>query len=203
MGINYPGTKAKLNGCVNDVTNVQNYIVQYHGFQPDNITTLTDEGGNGNGLPTRANILNGMKWLVQGAKAGDSLVFHYSGHGGTARDLGTSSHPPTHDHPPTHPPTLNISIDGDECDNYDETILPCDFEQTGQILDDEIHAIMVAPLPAGVRLTAVFDSCHSGSAMDVSSPSFRPRTIHPSIHPPTFPQNSCPGRIKWMALWTL
>jgi hypothetical protein len=33
----------------------------------------------------------------------------------------------------------------------------------------EMHEIMVRPLPAGCRLTALFDSscCHSGSALDL------------------------------------
>lgn len=30
-----------------------------------------------------------------------------------------------------------------------------------------MHRIMVQPLQAGVRLTAIFDSCHSGSALDL------------------------------------
>src|SRR5437764_15397745 len=42
-----------------------------------------------------------------------------------------------------------------------------DFEKKGQIIDDEMHDIMVTPLPPGVRLTAVFDSCHSGTALDL------------------------------------
>ena len=66
-----------------------------------------------------------------------SLFFHYSGHGGSVRDQN-----------------------GDEADEMDETILPIDHERAGHILDDEIHEIMVRPLHRGVRLTAVFDSCH-------------------------------------------
>ena len=31
--------------------------------------------------PTRKNILNAVDWLVEGAQSGDSLFFHYSGHG--------------------------------------------------------------------------------------------------------------------------
>lgn len=34
-------------------------------------------------------------------------------------------------------------------------------------MDDEIHHIVVKPLQPGVRLTAIFDSCHSGSVMDL------------------------------------
>ena len=30
-----------------------------------------------------------------------------------------------------------------------------------------MHDIMVKPLQPGVRLTAIFDSCHSGSALDL------------------------------------
>lgn len=58
-------------------------------------------------------------------------------------------------------------MDGDEEDGYDEVIYPVDFRQTGHITDDEMHRIMVRQLTAGVRLTAIFDSCHSGTALDL------------------------------------
>ena len=48
-----------------------------------------------------------------------------------------------------------------------ETILPVDYDRSGQMEDDELHAIMVRPLPMGCRLTAIFDSCHSGTALDL------------------------------------
>ncbi|KAJ1327347.1 hypothetical protein BSLG_010689 [Batrachochytrium salamandrivorans] len=56
---------------------------------------------------------------------------------------------------------------GDETSGLDQTIAPLDYEQAGQITDDEMNAILVHPLPKGVRLTAVFDCCHSGSALDL------------------------------------
>ena len=58
-------------------------------------------------------------------------------------------------------------MDGDEADGYDEVIYPVDFRQTGHVTDDEMHRIMVQPLQGGVRLTAIFDSCHSGTALDL------------------------------------
>lgn len=58
-------------------------------------------------------------------------------------------------------------LDGDEDDGYDEVIYPVDFRQAGHIVDDEMHRIMVQGLQPGVRLTAIFDSCHSGSALDL------------------------------------
>jgi hypothetical protein len=36
--------------------------------------------------PTRRNILNALGWLVSDAQPGDSLFFHYSGHGSQVRD---------------------------------------------------------------------------------------------------------------------
>ena len=58
-------------------------------------------------------------------------------------------------------------MDGDEDDGYDEVIYPVDFRQVGHIVDDQMHDILVKPLQPGVRLTAIFDSCHSGSALDL------------------------------------
>jgi hypothetical protein len=58
-------------------------------------------------------------------------------------------------------------LDGDEPDGYDEVIYPVDFRAKGHITDDEMHRIMVQPLQSGVRLTAIFDSCHSGTALDL------------------------------------
>ena len=58
-------------------------------------------------------------------------------------------------------------LDGDEDDGYDEVIYPVDFRVAGHIVDDEMHRILVQSLQPGVRLTAIFDSCHSGSALDL------------------------------------
>ena len=58
-------------------------------------------------------------------------------------------------------------LDGDEDDGYDEVVYPVDFRVAGHIVDDEMHRIMVQSLRPGVRLTAIFDSCHSGSALDL------------------------------------
>lgn len=105
---------------------------------------LVDTASNPRMLPTRQNILQAMQWLVRDAQPNDSLFFHYSGHGGQTKDL-----------------------DGDEDDGYDEVIYPIDHDAAGHIVDDDMHEIMVRPLPAGCRLTAIFDSCHSGSALDL------------------------------------
>ncbi|RHZ62423.1 hypothetical protein Glove_340g31 [Diversispora epigaea] len=143
IGINYKDPY-RLNGCINDVKNIKKYLTEYWGFPESNMTVLTDDLTDPNKLPTRANITREMKNLVKGVEKGDSLFFHYSGHGGQ-----------------------QIDPDHDEDDGYDETIMPLDFQTAGQIVDDEMHNIMVDPLPAGVGFTAIFDSCHSGTVLDL------------------------------------
>eukprot|EP00878_Enallax_costatus_P027443 GHUV01029556.1.p1 GENE.GHUV01029556.1~~GHUV01029556.1.p1 ORF type:complete len:131 (-),score=23.26 GHUV01029556.1:679-1071(-) len=51
--------------------------------------------------------------------------------------------------------------------SYDETILPTDYKSAGQIVDDELNAMLVRPLQPGVVLHALIDACHSGTAMDL------------------------------------
>lgn len=144
VGINYFGQRGQLRGCINDVRNMSAYLVEHFGYKREDMVILTDDQQNPMSQPTKQNILRAMHWLVKDAKPNDSLFFHYSGHGGQTKDL-----------------------DGDEPDGYDEVIYPVDFRQVGHITDDEMHRIMVKPLQAGVRLTAIFDSCHSGTALDL------------------------------------
>ncbi|KAF8250126.1 hypothetical protein K440DRAFT_619559 [Wilcoxina mikolae CBS 423.85] len=144
IGINYFGQKGQLRGCINDVKNMSRFLHERFNYKWDDMVILTDDQQHPKSQPSKQNILTAMHWLVKDAQPNDSLFFHYSGHGGQTKDL-----------------------DGDESDGYDETIYPSDFRFTGHIVDDEMHRIMVQPLKPGVRLTAIFDSCHSGSALDL------------------------------------
>lgn len=144
IGINYTGQNGELRGCINDVKNVKQFLINQWSYKEADMVVLTDDQTNPRNRPTSANIIAAMQWLVRDARPNDALFFHYSGHGGQTKDT-----------------------DGDEGDGYDETIYPVDFEQNGHIVDDTMHDIMVKPLPEGCRLTAIFDSCHSGSALDL------------------------------------
>ncbi|RHZ84486.1 hypothetical protein Glove_81g36 [Diversispora epigaea] len=144
IGINYFNSQFELKGCINDVVNIKNFLIKSYGFREIDMIILTDDQRNPKNIPNRRNIIAAMRWLVKDARQNDSFFFHYSGHGGQEKDL-----------------------DGDEDDGYDETIMPLDFQTQGQIIDDDMHKIMVQSLPAGVRLTAIFDSCHSGTVLDL------------------------------------
>eukprot|EP00759_Apiculatamorpha_spiralis_P002153 PhF_6_TR10801/c1_g1_i3/m.17386 len=145
IGINYFGQQGELRGCVNDVRMMKG-LVERFGFTTQNSRILVDDASfpGRHGDPTRANILEAFQWLVAGAKPGDTLFLHYSGHGSQMKDNN-----------------------GDEADGQDETLVPVDYSSNGMIRDDDIFRIIVGSLPEGVRLTAVMDCCHSGTLMDL------------------------------------
>jgi uncharacterized caspase-like protein len=143
IGINYYGQNGELKGCINDVHNIKNFLTK--NYHIDEILVLTDDQTtNPSKMPTRKNILDAFRWLRANAQAGDSLIFHYSGHGGSVKDT-----------------------DGDEEDGMDETLIPVDYTKSGHIVDDEVHDVLVRGLPKGVRLTAIMDCCHSESMLDL------------------------------------
>lgn len=144
VGINYRGTSAELRGCVRDVTFVHHLLTTKFGFHNSDFVVLTDEpsgiSGVRRGAPTRSTIIDSLRWLVSGARPGDSLWFSFSGHGSQVRDTS-----------------------GDESDGYDETILPVDYRKSGHIVDDDLYDI-VRRIARGARLTVLLDACHSGTS---------------------------------------
>ncbi|KAF9067600.1 peptidase C14, caspase domain-containing protein [Rhodocollybia butyracea] len=158
IGINYSGTANALEGCHSDASRMYQFITQTYGFSDENIVVLKDDRKlKQEYQPTKANIVYWMQWLVKDAQPHDSLFFHYSGHGGQLADRT-----------------------GDEMDFEDDCIFPVDsipLKHASQheiaasrrniIIDDDLHLCLVSPLAPGVRLTAVFDSCHSGSVLDL------------------------------------
>jgi len=105
---------------------------------------LTDKHHDPRYLPTGQNMLAAFNWLISNNHPGDSLFLHYSGHGGQVADP-----------------------DGDRESGMDDTICPLDFEHNGQITSDTLHRVLITPLALGVRLTVIFDCCHSGTALEL------------------------------------
>ncbi|MFA6111558.1 MAG: caspase family protein [Candidatus Latescibacterota bacterium] len=125
-----------LKGCVNDVTMTREMLVSRLGFTPANITTLVD------GQATAAGIKAAVQeWLIAGSSPGDTVWFHFSGHGSQAQDLN-----------------------GDEEDGKDELICPSSMnpgDLATVITDDELESLF-AQIPAQ-DVTIVLDACHSGT----------------------------------------
>ena len=138
VGINrYPDPGNELKGCVNDVRQMADTLKGRYGFAGDrNLRILTDARAT-----TKA-ILDGLAWLTAGASPGDSLVFHYSGHGSQVPDRN-----------------------GDETtDRLDEILCPYDLDWDHPLTDDDLAAAC-ANVPQGALLTVILDCCHSGTGL--------------------------------------
>lgn len=142
IGINYRGSSNELRGCYQDVINLSTYIERYIGVQE--VMILTDINDSYD-QPTKENILIAIDWLVKDTKENDCLFMSYSGHGSQ----------------------VYCKYDAYETDGEDETIVPIDYQKNGQITDCMLRYKLVDHLPVGVKLTCIFDSCHSGSILDV------------------------------------
>lgn len=119
------GSQNDLYGCVNDAKGWASLLTE-NGYST--YLSLNSE-------VTKARVLSDLKKIVRYAKAGDRIIFTYSGHGSAVKDWN-----------------------GDEADGRDETLFVFD----GEITDDEIGDIL-KDLKEFVWLTLIMDSCHSGT----------------------------------------
>lgn len=152
IGINYVGTRNELQGCVSDVNKKFARARMFYTPTNENTRVLTDDVRNLSpelsqitlpSQPTKANMMDALKWLVSDSHPGDLLFLHYSGHGSQQKDKS-----------------------GDEQDGKDECICPIDMDTNGMIVDDEIKAI-VNQVPEGVYCLMEMDCCHSSSSADL------------------------------------
>jgi len=126
---------------VTDVELQRQLLIHRFGFNSKDILTLTD------GQATRKGILTAFEThLIQQAKPGDVVVFHYSGHGSQVVD-------PDKDTPDGLNSTF-VPVD---------SVLPLEFPAKGgtvkDIMGHTLFLLMAALQTENV--TAVLDSCHS------------------------------------------
>jgi hypothetical protein len=137
IGINYYNTQYQLNGCINDVNAMKKFLI-HKNF--NNIKILTDNSSSIEN-PTKNNITNELIRVLINSNSGDTVVVTYSGHGSYCLDENN-----------------------DELRGYDQTIISCDIKA---IKDDELKSIIEKYLKKDVTLFCLFDSCYSGSVLDL------------------------------------
>lgn len=141
IGINsYPhlGRSLQLRGAVNDVRAMAGYLREALGFKEEDVRLLVDAEA------TRSNILSSIDSLVDETAEGDLVVVHYSGHGSRMN-----------------------SPEGRAGEAHEETLVPYDTGRNGapnrDITSLELRHRFLRLSEKTLRLTLVFDCCHSGT----------------------------------------
>ena len=132
-----------------DLDALKQVLMQNFGFVESEIKVLKT-----NEETTHESIRKTFKsFLIDQTRAGDTVYFHYSGHGGTVPDDDQ------------HGPNPQV---GDEISGYDQTLIPSDYvsrqDASNDIRDDEIRKWLdelKEKKPGNVTLT--MDSCFSGT----------------------------------------
>lgn len=137
FGINYINSPFELKGCWQDVADVSDRLTQ-KGFASINIIT---DASTSLIQPTSNNILAEITNFLASGNTNDILFLMYSGHGTNLSDKNK-----------------------DELDGRDEQIISTDFRF---ISDDTLKSLIMNNLKKNVTLVAVFDSCYSGSILDL------------------------------------
>lgn len=100
IGINrYPKSKP-LGGCAADVELQRELLVRRFGFNPRDVLVLTDQQATREDIETAF-----VEHLIEQAKEGDTVVFHFSGYGGRVKML-----PPAQTEGQTVTPQLEPSL---------------------------------------------------------------------------------------------
>ncbi|TFK39199.1 peptidase C14, caspase domain-containing protein [Crucibulum laeve] len=165
IGINYSDLKVPQV----DVIQMRLVLIFFFHYRAEDIVLMSDDPSTPAYLqPTQNNILRELKAFVRHARPNDHYFFLYAGHSSQRKeevkcvdkkDLG-------------------------EQDGLDEFVMPLDsvvivYNEAEKrfdhqiihdkvILDDLLHDYLVKPLVPGSQLTAIFDTCHSGTLLDLN-----------------------------------
>jgi Caspase domain len=125
-----------LKGCRNDVVSIASILTSKFHFDQRNIDTLINQSAS------RIAILSQIEQLLEQSYEGDIAFIYYAGHGSQVHN--------------------SLSF---EANKKDQTIVPADAWKEGiqDIRDKELAKIFNAFIDKKVKLTVIFDCCHSGS----------------------------------------
>ncbi|VDC07929.1 unnamed protein product [Peniophora sp. CBMAI 1063] len=136
----------ELQGPHKDVTAMRSLLIDLYGYRTKDIVVMMDRADVEPHLqPTKDNIKRELKALVKDAQPGDRFVFTFSGHSDQREQK------------------LEDNLFPEE-DGKDEIMLTIDGKE---IRDNKLYKTLVRPLPPGANLFALFDTCHSGTMLDL------------------------------------
>jgi len=145
-------TDSPLAGCINDTLLQRELLIHRFGFNPNDILLVTDDSEI---KPTRANILQAFeKHLIEQAKPGDVVVFHFSGHGSQVFDPNSPFQNQLN--------STFVPLDREISPQGDGASSPAKGDRivVSDIMGETLFLWMSALQTENV--TAILDSCHAG-----------------------------------------
>ncbi|MBD2447385.1 caspase family protein [Nostoc sp. FACHB-152] len=138
---NYPDPKHRLDGCVNDITAIEEYLNERFDPQEYQLHLLKLQ----NEQATREAIIHGFRNHLCQAQKDDVVLFYYSGHG--SQELA---------------PKEFWHI---EPDHLDETLVCYDSRTVNgwDLADKELAKLIAEVAEKEPHITIIMDCCHSGS----------------------------------------
>ncbi|KAG8903277.1 cytochrome c oxidase subunit 1 [Tulasnella sp. 403] len=143
------GNQMRLQSARTDAENWRSILIKYYNYKAEDIVLMTDSAETAY-QPTYENIERELKELVRDVRSGDRRFLFVACH-------------------VRGPPERSFT----ELDFKDEAILtitPWEGRKPGvyrPIKDNDIKKWIVDPLVSGSFLTAVIDTCHSGTLLDL------------------------------------
>lgn len=146
-----------LTGCVTDVELQRELLVHRFGFQPNDVFTLTNERATREAIETAF-----LDHLVNQARSGDVVVFHFSGYGSQVKlndSMGTihnslvpvDGYLPTHEQPIIHDlmeDTLWLLLRSLKTQKV-TTVLDLSYNSPGRVLQSSLHLRSRPLMPIG------------------------------------------------------
>lgn len=141
-----------LDGCVNDIDQIERILLDRLGVPPERITRLAAPHDGAatstrlpSSLPTREGIWNALSSLVDEVDKKNTVFLYYSGHGGQTEVRPVAR----------------------------EALVPMDYDHTAERLlwDFQLNPLLARIAAKAGDLTIVLDCCHSASATRIDAKS--------------------------------
>ncbi|KAK7447387.1 hypothetical protein VKT23_014097 [Stygiomarasmius scandens] len=149
-----------LKGPHHDVLACKEMLMDIYSYPKENIVIMMDDNDtpeDSDLLPTRANMLTQLERFVQRDKPNVQYFFLYAGHSeqiecqdGTEED-GMNE--------------CLVPMDATEILDLDRELTNEDVER--MVMDDDLKRLLADRLPPTCKLTAVMDTCHSATLLDL------------------------------------
>jgi hypothetical protein len=186
VGINdYYETSTKksvysLKGCVNDAMSMKSLLMNRFEFESKNINLLTNQSA------TQENLINVLNEAITKSKAGDVVVFYYSGHGAF----------------------INNSFLNDDPikKGYNQSLIMSNLFAKNYgclVKDNTLKKIFNKFVEKKVILTSIFDCCFSGGmAATLVLPSETPYSDDPNYFAPASESDTLAKKVMNMDILT-